>query len=464
MPLHKEKNATREEIESLTIHGISRVASGKNKYVRMIWLVLCISTSISFGIIAGRSFMKYYQYNTFNHITVKQNSKLALPAITFCHTNLYNPFQFQFEDPPVVQHLPENCSFNDRKYFTNRMNWEIFHDACRMFFGTFKSITSAMGIDMPQYFRFPKGFEITPYGLPCVTLNRNLTLVQQAAGEKYGLHMIMYSQDFNLSNDVFADYPITDSRNGIYAVLHGPKQLVPMGDGIVLPPGYHTHISVTRNIIKRLPHPYPSKCKHEQSSSNSIYPGVDTQQLCLYSCVTKQVYEMCPGVLPELKMFMKAPEFPVQADIYNVSFWQCIINALTQVSYEQCDCRENCYEETYNAIVNRHPWPQSFQVPSLMKLISSVERKNRSKITTSDVRNRLIKISIHYKDFKEHISEEQPLYDFSTIISDLGGQMGLFLGASLLSLAEIIALVVTYARRSLCKRDSTIELSTQTMK
>ena len=140
-----------------------------------------------------------------------------------------------------------------------------------MFFGTFKSNTSAMGIDIPQHFRYPEGFEITPYALPCITLNRNLTLVQQAAGEKYGLHMIMYSEDFNLSNSYLPDDPITDVRNGIYAVLHDPRQLVPMGDGIVLPPGYHTHISVTKNLLKKLPHPYPSNCTSERSNRNSIY-------------------------------------------------------------------------------------------------------------------------------------------------------------------------------------------------
>ena len=461
MPLQRERSAIHADIDSLTIHGISKIASAKNKYTRMIWLVLCISASTSFCTIAVSSLIKYYQYDTFNHITVKQNNKMALPAITFCHTNLQHIFASHFEDLPVFQQLPENCSFNARKYFASRMNWIIFHIACRMFFGTSNSNTSAMGTDIPQYFRFPKGFEITPYALPCVTLNRNLALVQQAAGEKYGLHMIMYSEDTKLFNSFQTDNPLADFRNGIYAVLHDPKQLVPMGNEIILPPGYHTHISITRNIVKRLPHPYPSKCTHEQSNPNSIFPGKDTQQLCLYSCMIKQVYEMCPGVIPTFKMFMKAPEFPIQADTTNISFWHCVGNALPQVSYQNCDCRENCDDETYTTIVNRHPWPQSFQAPSLMKLIGSVEGKNNSEITVSDVRDRLIKVSIYFENFKEHIFEERPIYDFSTIISDLGGQMGLFLGASLLSLAEIIALVATHVKRSLRKCDNRTGLSTQ---
>ena len=119
MPLQNERSAIHEEIDSLTIHGISRIASAKNKYSQMIWLVLCLSTLISFGIIAGSSVMKYYQYHVFTHITVKQNNKLALPAITFCYTNLYYLFAFSLEDPPMYQKLPINCSFNDRKYFAN---------------------------------------------------------------------------------------------------------------------------------------------------------------------------------------------------------------------------------------------------------------------------------------------------------------------------------------------------------
>ena len=459
MSLEAKKTEVLRDIESLTIHGISRVTSAKNKYTRTIWLLLCTSAAITFGIVAVNSFTEYFKYHTLTHRSVKQQNNLALPAITFCHTNFYYPFAYYYNDPPVFQHLPESCNFNERKYFANQMNHEIFQFACRMFIGALNAKTSGMNAETPQYFRFPTGFGITPNSLPCITLNRNLTLVQQIAGEKYGLHMIMYDQGDAQSYPYSPNVPLTDRREGIYATVHDPKQVIPMGGEIVIPSGYHTHISLKKNIVKRLPYPYPSNCKNDWSNRGSIYPGKNTQNMCYDSCAYKQIYRMCPGVIPEMKVFMKAPQFPLSVDIYNKSFWKCLQESTTQIDYQQCDCPQHCDDETYTTVINRNPWPQYWQASSFMKLVNDIEGTPNRTLSVVDVSRRLLKVSIYYEDFKEHVSEEQPLYDLSTITSDLGGQMGLFMGASLISLAEIISLLAAYFKRSLRKSDRSIDFS-----
>ena len=108
-----------------------------------------------------------------------------------------------------------------------------------MFFGAFKSSTAAMGTQVQQYFQFPNGFEVTPYTQPCVTLNRNLALVQQAEGEKYGLHILMCNEGYKLRYNLLADEPVTDKRNGINLVTHDSKQVVPIGDGNAMHSSYH---------------------------------------------------------------------------------------------------------------------------------------------------------------------------------------------------------------------------------
>ena len=461
MPSNTKINMVYKDIESLTIHGISRVASAKNKCTRIIWLLLCISAAVVLGIVAVNSFTKYYQYDISIHSSVIQHNTLALPAITFCHSNFYHPFAYYNEDPPVFQKLPKNCSFIDTKYFANRMNQKIFEFACRMFIGTLNAKTSGMNSETPQYFRFPTGFEITPNRLPCITLNRNLTLVQKAASEKFGLHMILYNEPGAMSQTYLPNEPLTDSRSGIYAMIHDPKQIVTMGDGIAMPPGYHTHISVKKNAVKRLPYPYPSKCTNNWSSHDSIYPGKNTQQMCYSSCAYKQLYKICPGVTTEMKVFMKAPKYPLQADIYNLSFWKCLQKSLTQITYKKCDCPEHCDDETYTTVINRSPWPQYWQASSYKKLVADIQGTTNRTLSAADISRRLFKVSIYYEDFNEKIFEERPLYDLPTIVSDLGGQMGLFMGASLISIAEIISLAATCFKRYLCRNDKSVEFSSR---
>ena len=458
----KEKSEVQEEIDSLTVHGVSRVASAKNKYTRIIWLMLCITVAVSFGIVVVKSFMKYSKYQTLIHSTVIQKKNLALPAITFCHTNFYHPLSFTFLDPPVYQHLPENCSFNDIKYFTNKMNLKMFQFACRMFIGKVNSKTAAMGTEIPGYIRFPTGFDITPNKEPCFTLNRNATLVQQTAGEKYGLHMIMYNEYFNITENSTPEEFLIDPRNGMYAMVHDPKQIVPMAGGVLIPPGYHTHIFLKKNLIKRLPQPYPSECTNDWSNQDSIYPGKNTLQMCFSSCAYLQMYRMCSGVKPEMKVFMNEKEFPLKANIKNASFWKCQEKSLSHLDFQGCNCRAHCYEETYTTAIDRNPWPQYWQAPSYVQLINDIEGKSNRTLSTTEIRKRLLKVSIYYEDLEEHIYEELPLYDLLTIISDLGGQMGLFMGASLLSLAEIVALMVTYFKGRFDNSNKPIELSSQT--
>ena len=349
----------------------------------------------------------------------------------------------------MFQKLPKDCSLIDAKNFANKMNQNIFEKACRMFIGNFNAKTSGMNAETPQYFRFPTGFQITPSVQPCITLNRNATLVQQFRGEKYGLHMIMYNEGDVKSKHYSPNEPLTDSRDGIYATLHDPQQILPLGDGIVVPSGYHTHISVTKNVVKRLQHPYSSNCTNDWANRESIFPGKNTQIQCYSSCAYKQIYDMCPGVIAEMKVFMKAPKFPLLADMYNDSFWRCVYNSLYQVDYQQCDCPEHCDDQRYTTIFNRNPWPQYWQASSFVKMINDIEGKTNRTLSTTEVRNRLLKVSIYYEDFKEHVSEERPLYDLSTITSDLGGQMGLFMGASFISIAEIISLAATYVKKYL---------------
>ena len=451
MSLETQRTEVHKDIESLTMHGLSRVASAKNKYTRLIWLVLCISAAVALGIVAVNSFIKYYQYHTYIHSSVKHHNNMTLPAITFCHTNFYDPHAYQNKSPPVFQKLPKDCSFLDAQYFANEINQMIFKFACRMFIGTLNAKTSGMNAEVPEYFQFPTGFEIIPNIQPCITLNRNATLVQQIAGKKYGLHMIMYNQGVNKSESYSPYEPLMDIREGIYATIHDPQQIVPMGDGIIVPSGYHTHISVTKNVIKRLHNPYSSNCTNDWSNRASIFPGKNTQLLCYSSCAYGQIYKLCPGVMPEMKVFMKAPKFPILADINNDSFWKCVYSSVGQLDYQACDCPEHCDDVAYTTVINGNPWPQYWQASSFLRMINDIEGKANRTLSTTEIRERLLKVSIYYEDFKEHISEERPSYDLSTIASDLGGQMGLFLGASFISIAEILSLAAAYVKRYLSR-------------
>ena len=448
-----EASQIHDEVESLTMHGISRVASAKNKYTRTIWLGLCLAAGATLMAIAAKSLVKYFEYQVMVNVYLKPNSILALPAITFCQTNYYRPDLYSFTKPPVFQDFPKSCNQTEDKYFATETNKDIFNYACKIFFGNVTANTIGMSVDIPRYIKFPENFSISPRKYPCITLNRNSTLVQYAAGQENGLNMIMYNQELEKFFMYETKEMLNDKRDGMYVMLHDPAQLVPYDEGIVIPPGFHTHISVKRNRMKRLPSPYPSKCLDGGSDHDSIYPGKNTQQMCYTSCALKMLYRLCHGVLPEMSTFMNGEEFPKKADIKNGSFWKCLAESIYKLFDINCNCRLHCHELTYTVVANRNPWPQKWQVQSFAKLINSVEGIQNRSLSHDQIRQRLMKVSIYYDDFSERIYQEKALYDLDSLAGNIGGLMGLFLGASLLSLAEIFEMAFSYIKRKVFRGD-----------
>ena len=431
----------KEQVTSLTIHGISNVFTAEWWLPRVVWLIFVVSLVILLTFTFSWSYRRYNSFEVYERVEIKTRKVLPLPALTFCHTDFYNPQTYVYSAPPVFQHFPENCSLSGREYFKNEVNKYIFDLFCYVFMGTFKAQSSAIGYFLPQYFQFPKGFTLLPQTHPCTTLNRNSTLVQTTSGENNGLHMIMYYPKVNNS---FFSYevmsPLLDQRQGISVQLHDPKQHVPIQNRVLLPVGFHTHISVTKKSIKRLPSPYPSGCIQGLSDNDSIFPGKNTQEMCIASCIHKTLYSKCSGVLPEITVFFN----PGLAG--NMSYndtMECLAREAQSPDTSKCACKPHCFDETYSYTTSRNPWPSMLQLSTLSKLVNKLEGVSNRSLTLEDLRERLFKVSISYATFKELAHEEVPVYDASSIAGDIGGQMGLCLGASLISLVEVFSLLVT---------------------
>ncbi|XP_060598499.1 acid-sensing ion channel 4-A-like [Ruditapes philippinarum] len=57
-------------------------------------------------------------------------------------------------------------------------------------------------------------------------------------------------------------------------------------------------------------------------------------------------------------------------------------------------------------------------------------------------RRNFLRVLIYYEDLNYELIEEEPLYEPVRFLSDIGGTMGLFLGASALTFVEILQLVL----------------------
>ena len=436
-----------DEVNALTVHGASRILSAKSKYARWTWLILVAST-VSFLIYFAISITKkHLSYEVYMAATQQRQAIMRLPSITFCNSNAYAWYSY-IKEAPVAQEFPENCSMTDLKYFANEMNKKFFLFACKTFLGNYNGKTSAVGQDMPEYFRFPQNFSFLPHIYPCYTLKGTDRFAQYLGGQRAGLHMILF-HDNNITLPQTYDGPLQDDREGVYVAVHDKRQTFHGYEGVYISPGFHTRIALQKNVITRKPSPYPSKCvKEGEETYKSVFPGKSSYENCFHSCFFKIMYEKCDIVMPEMRAFMSKTDYPTRNDFSWYVFMKCF-KKIKHSDISKCDCQLPCNEETYGTKVTMNPWPQSWQTELLQPILRSVTGDYSRNFTIQDMREKLIKVSLYYEAMSVTRYEEKEVYPFASIVSDFGGQMGLFIGASFLSLAEIVALVWLLLKRLL---------------
>jgi len=69
------------------------------------------------------------------------------------------------------------------------------------------------------------------------------------------------------------------------------------------------------------------------------------------------------------------------------------------------------------------------------------------------VRKRMVQVNIYFETLDTEVTEEKPAYDLNDFGSDVGGNMGLFLGCSLLTLCEFVDLIVIMCLRCWRKKN-----------
>ncbi|XP_063404211.1 acid-sensing ion channel 1-like [Mytilus trossulus] len=125
---------------------------------------------------------------------------------------------------------------------------------------------------------------------------------------------------------------------------------------------------------------------------------------------------------------------------------------IDETDYSFVDCKRNCYNEmlkkecscTMDPSPNGDLYhsstlcvcPPECHVIKYDQILSSVANKN-------DDDSHFLTIRIYLKDLSTTVTEQVPKYDgVASLLANLGGQMGLFLGASILTITELLEFII----------------------
>ncbi|XP_060083095.1 acid-sensing ion channel 4-B-like [Ylistrum balloti] len=288
----------------------------------------------------------------------------------------------------------------------------------------------------------------------CYTMQSN-RFVATVPGPAHGLTLML-----NLDrNEYISPY---SSGYGLKLLVHeqGTYPFIEE-QGVTLAPDW-TFISLKQKKIKRREYPQGNCGKYlEYKTKYGIeYSRMACEQICLIT-LTKDICDCVTGFVSIDKSIVTNSTATCKE---NVICSLMVLEAQVRGSLP-CPCTNPCSELHFSTTVSSLSWPhEEYLKRELIPLMCMKGRDlkikeatgyNCSEIRASNgdlplnmnkLRGNFLKLDLYFKELSyEHI-EELSAYDSVQFLSDIGGTVGLFVGASVLSGVELIQLLVECCR------------------
>ena len=300
-----------------------------------------------------------------------------------------------------------------------------------------------------------------------------------------GSGMLDKNQDLRTIPGTHERFSPISSNDGVRVVIHPPDtEPYPHTEGFDVPPGYSVTFGVKARLNHRIRPPH-GNCS-DKDPFNALHGYQYRLIACQKTCLQHQIIRECgckdislPGgdQFPNLRYCTNDDEIEYDcrfnatdeciAGLYRVyERHKCVRNASARVTRNaslarSCGCYPPCEEVSYDVAYSLSKWPgESFDGEEayidifhtdvyIPRLISEFD-ENRTALYAKyfDIRNRrtamkdFARLNVYIADSNVLATEEAEDYTSSQLLSDIGGQLGLWVGISVITLAEVLELMM----------------------
>ena len=403
--LEKSLKKQKEYINSFTVHGLTRVLVG-SKIESIIWLLI-LTSAITLSAFVIRQKVKKYLTFEVNSI-VRQNVKndYYFPSVVICEKTLLMNAYFAFCGVPILVSTPRNCS-NVKPYTSETTLVEGVFWSNGIFNVTVCRSWDNQNCLNGKYFK-----SVNRHNNSCIEFNYDGTF-----SDIYRHVTITF--DFHKPS-------FKSSETRIVLVASDPRiHEIDMTRLINIMPWQFYNIVLEKTFIKRLPAPYPSNCSEEKTYD--IFPGKYARRQCVESYSYSNIYQKCGATFDYHQQYLNK-QFLNKYNVKNKSsedLRNCIARETIKKQKDYPTCNFPCNEMDLNSVT--HTSDDSTLKPN----------KNRKNNTYR------YKIELSHRVVDTYtIIEETPRYTWDQLLSEIGGFLGLVIGASIMSVFEILACII----------------------
>lgn len=419
------KLKTIEILSNSTIHGLPNIFKAPNLIRKILWMLLILIFS-SFGIyMIIINILDYLEYDVTTKIVVVKEYPTQFPTITFYNLKNYK-LNYSLDDILI------NCNFND--------------DFCKS--TDFEELQDELG---NVFYQFNNGRNSTHQKIEIKNSRRsgkaNALRVQLFVG-------INDEKDDSYIHKSLSNYSPSD---GFHVIVnnHSYDPQYSSGisyDGIDISIGFETSIIVHRVFTHNLGMPY-NNCYKDLTKLDAFNSHL--YRFILNSSSYAYTQNDCFGYCLADYMIKKCNLNSNLAKADAIYYWNYNSSCVLPTWYEffekdfneRCDryCPQECDSIDYHLSTSFSRFPNIVYVRELMnntKILSKFPAGY--KITQNDLLNSMIAFNVYYNELSYTKITQLPKTLIIYLVAAIGGLLGLSVGVSCMSFAEIFQLIFEY--------------------
>ncbi|KAM4622363.1 acid-sensing ion channel 2-like [Discoglossus pictus] len=213
----------------------------------------------------------------------------------------------------------------------------------------------------------------------------------------------------------------TTFEAGVKVQIHSqsePPFIQELGFGVA--PGFQTFVATQEQRLTYLPSPW-GICRLSELGSD-FYP-VYSVSACRIDCETRYIVENCG-----CKMVHMPGDAPFCTPEQYKECAEPALGLLTEKDVGLCVCLMPCNLTRYNKELSMVKIPSKTSAKYLEKKFNKTEKYISENILVLDV---------FFEALNYETIEQRKAYEVAGLLGDIGGQMGLFIGASILTILEL---------------------------
>ncbi|XP_067859145.1 amiloride-sensitive sodium channel subunit gamma-like [Heptranchias perlo] len=268
----------------------------------------------------------------------------------------------------------------------------------------------------------------------CFTFNggeNGHVLRTTTGGSENGLKVTLH-----LAEDEYNPYLVTSM--GAKISIHDQNEQPFIEDvGIEIQTATETSMGLDMTVSQRLSSPY-SDCTPDglDVPVTNLYNKTYSLQMCLHSCFQMEMVQSCgcahyENPLPAGEEYCNYKKYPGWISCYYRLHDKFIQEQLVC----QKVCRPACHSKEWTMTISLAQWPSSPSEERILRLLSWENGLHGNRTLT---KNELANLGIFYKDLNLRNISETPANNVVTLLSNFGGQLGLWMSCSVVCIIEIV--------------------------